>query len=167
MRSRYIPTARTTSICWLPQRLQDDMTSLASSWRPLEVGGVIAGYWNGNSVVITECVGPGAEATHLPATFVPDYQFHAREIERIYAASNGRDVYLGDWHSHPSGPAALSALDKRTLRSIAKDQGAQCPRPVMLLLAEDKVAWSLYAFTLADSCWMRPSKVVSVQIRFF
>lgn len=155
------------AICWLPRRLLDSATALASYWQPLEVGGVVAGYWNENSAVITECVGPGAEATHHSTSFVPDHQFHVREIERIYAASDGRDVYLGDWHSHPAGPATLSALDKVTLRSIAKDEGAQCPRPVMLLFAEDALAWSFHAFTLADSRWMRPRKVVPMRIRVF
>jgi integrative and conjugative element protein (TIGR02256 family) len=131
------------------------------------VGGVIAGYWNGNSAVITECVGPGTEATHHSTFFIPDHQFHIREIERIYAASNGRDVYLGDWHSHPAGPATLSALDKLTLQSIAKDKDAQCPRPVMLLFAEAGFAWSIHAFTLADPRWMRPRKVLPMGIRVF
>ncbi|MNF98083.1 hypothetical protein D3C84_809310 [compost metagenome] len=159
-------TVQTTSVCWVPQRLWDGMTALASEWRPLEVGGVMAGYWNGNSAVITEYVGPGDEATHSPTAFVPDHQFHVREIERIYAESNGRDVYLGDWHSHPSGPTALSRLDKRTLRTIAKDPDAQCLRP-MMLLAEDNISWSLHAFTLDDSRWLRPRKVVPMHVRVF
>lgn len=143
------------------------MTAMASKWWPLEVGGVLAGYWNENAAVITDYVGPGDEATHRTTAFVPDHQFHVREIERIYAESNGRDVYLGDWHSHPDGPSTLSSLDKRTLRSIAKAPEAQCPRPVMLLLAEDEISWSLHAFTLDAPRWLRPRKVVPMHVRFF
>jgi len=128
---------------------------------------VLAGYWNRDAAVITHCVGPGENAQHHPWAFVPDHASHQREISRLYAQSKGICVYLGDWHTHPSGAARLSPLDKRTLRSIADAPQARCPRPLMLLLAGDGETWSTQAFTLEPERRFLPRTVVSVELKVF
>lgn len=151
----------------MPQRAHDQMIELAHVWRPLEVGGVLTGYWNGDSAVITELVGPGERAVHKPETFLPDHDHHKKEIARIYNRSSGRDTYLGDWHSHPIGPDKLSPLDKRTLRSIALAKNARCPRPIMVLLSKHLPDWTVLAFTLGDERRFRPRKIVGMRIEVF
>lgn len=167
MSSHAIPSALTIKTCWIQRGIQQQLEELARQWDPLEVGGVLAGYWNSDAAVITNCVGPGEDAKHQAGTFFPDHAFHEREIARIYAESQGASVYLGDWHTHPSGAARLSWLDKRTLRAIANAPEAQCPRPLMVLLAGHGEAWSTHVFTLGPERRLLSRKIVPAELRFF
>jgi len=118
----------------------------ADTWDPLEVGGVLAGYVNEAEIVITHLVGPGMEATHTPISFLPDHAFHVAEIARIYRESGGTCTYLGDWHTHPGGLPRLSPTDRSTLRQIAQDPEARCPKPMMMVLAGRQAQWEVAAF---------------------
>lgn len=167
MSSRTIPNALTIKTCWMSRHIQKQLEDLARQWAPLEVGGVLAGYWHEDVAVVTHCIGPGGNANHHAWSFAPDYAFHEREIARLYAASRGATVYLGDWHTHPSGPASLSPLDKRTLRSIAGSPEARCTRPLMVLLAGNWEAWSTQAFTLGPERRFIQRKIVRAELRVF
>lgn len=151
----------------MPQRIQQALEQLARAWAPLEVGGVLAGYWNEGVAVITDFVGPGDDAQHARYQFVPDDEYHAAEIARLYRASNGTTTYLGDWHTHPSGVARPSPLDKRTLRHIARAPEARCPEPLMILLAGENATWSTQTFTLGPERRFLPRKVVPASLRVF
>lgn len=164
---RATPSASITKTCWIPQNLQQEMEDLARLWYPLEVGGVIAGYWNNNAAVLTSCIGPGNNAKHDACAFLPDHAFHEREIARLYAASSGTEVYLGDWHTHPSGASRLSSLDKRTLRAIGDAPEARCSAPLMVLLAGSKDAWSTHVFTLGPERTLHSRKIVPAELRLF
>lgn len=127
-----------TDRIWLPEELLDEMRALATSAHPNETGGVLIGYDAGNGLVVTAITGPGPRAIHEPDAFIPDYVYQDGEIERIYRESGRRHTYLGDWHSHPDGGAALSSRDKRTLRRIARHGPAMVSAPIMGILASDE-----------------------------
>ena len=126
---------------------------------PRETGGVLLGYWvhepatpatgapvaavTGPEVVITSFLGPGPLAIHGLDSFVPNHAFQDREIAKIYEKSSRQVTYLGDWHSHPKGTAALSWKDRRTLRRIACSNGARAPIPLMLVVAAEKLTNSV------------------------
>ena len=167
MSSRATRTAPTIKLCWMPAGIQQALIALAQHWDPLEVGGVLAGYWDGAEAVITDWVGPGENANHQRFNYTPDYDFHTKEIERLYAASEGTTIYLGDWHTHPSGASRLSPVDKRTLQMIADAPDAQCPRPLMLLLAGRSEDWSIQVFTLGPERRFFSRKIVQVELRTF
>ena len=48
-----------------------------------------------------------------------------------------REYYLGEWHYHPVGSAQPSAADARQMQDIAKDDDAQCPEPVLIVMGEN------------------------------
>ena len=120
---------------WVPRDLLLQARALATSWAPLEVGGVLAGYKSGDDVVLTHLVGPGPDAVHTTETFLPDHVFHEEEIVRIYTQTGGTSIYLGDWHTHPGGLPKLSRMDRSTLGAIANDAAANCCEPIMMVLA--------------------------------
>lgn len=134
---------------WVPERLRDRMMGLARSAFPNETGGVLVGYDAGNGLVVKAITGPGPNATHEPHGFEPDHEFQEKEVARLYAQSDRRHTYLGDWHSHPEGSSSLSAKDKRTLRTISKHKPARMPAPVMVILSGladwDIAAWRCWA----------------------
>jgi len=164
MSSHLTRNAPSISQCWMPQRIRDQLAEMAQNWAPLEVGGVLAGYLNGDAAVITDLVGPGDRAEHQRFHFAPDYDFHVREIARLYAASAGVTIYLGDWHSHPNGLSLLSPVDCRTLRGIAEAPEAQCSRPLMVLLSGGRENWSVKVFTLGSNRPLRPRQVIGVEL---
>jgi len=98
---------------------------------------VLLGYWThaGVDAVITDAVGPGPRAIHRRSSFVPDYDFHDAEIHLRYMRSGRRLEYMGDWHTHPTGPPMLSRKDRRTLAVIATHAPARAPTPVMAIFA--------------------------------
>jgi integrative and conjugative element protein (TIGR02256 family) len=104
------------------------------------------GYWlppmgreaDPREAVVMAAIGPGPAAVHRPHSFSPDHDYQEREIARVYGESGRLWDYLGDWHSHPNGPGALSSRDKATLSRIALEPRARAPRPVMLILAAGK-----------------------------
>jgi|LNAP01.1.fsa_nt_gb integrative and conjugative element protein (TIGR02256 family) len=151
----------------MPRGIQQHLEELARDWEPLEVGGVLAGYWNDRAAIVTAFVGPGEDAQHQRYTFVPDDEYHAAEIAGLYRASDGATIYLGDWHTHPSGPARLSPLDKRTLRHIANAPEARCPNPLMVLLAGSGERWGTQVFTLGATRSFLPRSIVPVELRIF
>jgi integrative and conjugative element protein (TIGR02256 family) len=122
---------------WLSREILREMTNEADRWVPLETGGILMGYHptDAGAVVVTHAVGPGPRAIHARTRFVPDQDYHLREIARLYAASGRRLHYLGDWHCHPGGAAALSRTDRSTLKCIATEPAARAPRPLMCVLA--------------------------------
>ena len=122
---------------WLAREVGSAMAVEAERWAPYETGGVLLGYWSEeeDEPVVTSLIGPGANAVHERYSFVPDHDYHVREIARQYKSSQRRITYLGDWHTHPGGSGNLSELDLRTLRRVAKEPKARASRPIMIVLA--------------------------------
>lgn len=120
----------------IPGELLSFMAAEAEAHAPRETGGVLMGRWLTTSAVsVTEVIGPGAKAKHRRNGFEPDYEYHEREIARIYETSGRIHTYLGDWHSHPGGVSALSNKDEQTLRGIAGHDEARAPMPLMAIIA--------------------------------
>lgn len=131
------PELAATGTAWISSAVLEFLRREADSAAPLETGGVLLGYWSEapTSPVVTHVLGPGPQAIHEHDRFVPDYEFHDREVARLYRKSNGGLAYIGDWHSHPGNPGYLSKSDYATLCRIAASPTARAPRPLMVILA--------------------------------
>jgi len=131
------------SIVWIKESAIGSITVLAEDKYPLETGGILIGYSAGVSeLVVTNIVGPGPAAVHESSSFKPDYDFHAAESARLFNASGGTAVYLGDWHTHPdSSLPIMSWKDRKTLTRIARSADARIPRPIMLIAAGRATVW--------------------------
>ena len=117
---------------------------------PNEAGGALMGQVNGDGsgIVVTHLIGPGPQAIHNQTSFIPDYAYQEAEIGRLYNESERTLAYLGDWHSHPNGPAALSATDRRALMNIASFPEARISSPIMILLSGRSGRWRTNAWQL-------------------
>lgn len=124
------------------------MTAEADDKIPNETGGLLFGYWveQFREVVVTSVVGPGPGAEHHRSRFVPDDKYQEEELARLYQQHGRLQTYLGDWHTHPVGPAYLSKLDRRTLSKIASFQSARIPCPVMVVMSRGEDDWILAAW---------------------
>lgn len=129
-------------IVWIRNSVLDDLERAAQNGLPNETGGLLVGYRADNGeAVIQELVGPGPKARHSPVRFVPDHAWQCERLDEIYHESDNRFVYVGDWHTHPLGVPEMSALDRRTLRNIARHPGSGAGSPLMLIGGNASGAW--------------------------
>lgn len=127
---------------WIRSGVLYDLERTAQNGLPNETGGLLVGYRSDNGeVVIQELIGPGPKARHSPVRFLPDHVWQCERLDAIYHESGGRFVYVGDWHTHPRGVPEMSALDRRTLRNIARHPGTGSDSPLMLIGGNASGAW--------------------------
>jgi integrative and conjugative element protein (TIGR02256 family) len=138
-----------TSRLWIATQVLAQMRELASQYTPLETGGMLLGYESeSNDPVVTAIVGAGPAARHRRLRFRPDYNYQQSQLEAHFVSTEGRETYLGDWHTHPSGACALSWLDKQVLARIAKTPSSGIAHPIMAVLADGKPDWRLHVSRL-------------------
>jgi integrative and conjugative element protein (TIGR02256 family) len=136
---------------WLKKRNLELMIAEAGQFAPKETGGVLMGYRTRGSVVITDVVGAGPNATHAQTFYRSDLAHERREIARIYEQSNRMHSYLGDWHTHPAGLLKLSRKDKVALKSVATCKEARVQRPITGILAGQDELWQFHIWEYAKS----------------
>jgi integrative and conjugative element protein (TIGR02256 family) len=132
-----------SGIVWIPEKVFDQMKTEANRLFPCETGGVLIGYWteDNSEVVVTRAIGPGPKAIHRRYSFIPDAEYHEKEIARYYKESGRLHTYLGDWHTHPQSIPYPSRKDRRTLKRIATHAEARADVPLMAILGGPP--WSL------------------------
>lgn len=110
--------------------------AVAEAWLhyPFETGGVMLGRVGARGVVASISVGAGPNATRDRTRFSPDQPWQAAQVA-LACAADPTLQYLGDWHTHPDGPARLSPRDENVLRLIAGYPQARQPQPWMVVLA--------------------------------
>lgn len=129
---------------WIPRLVYGQMCELGAARFPVETGGMLLGYVaDDGQAVVTAIIGPGANARHSEDKFVPDADYQQAELSAHYFRTGGRETYLGDWHTHPEGCAALSRKDEKTLARIALTLSSRTAYPLMLILAGGKQHWEI------------------------
>jgi integrative and conjugative element protein (TIGR02256 family) len=130
---------------WIHQRVLGRMTAEADTLFPLETGGVLVGYRVGSAQVIVDMIGAGPAATHKSYSFHADHEWECDRLDLIYKQSAGIYVYLGEWHTHPSGTPRMSRTDRATLARIAQTTRANAPNPLMMIGAGRAGKWEWLA----------------------
>lgn len=97
--------------------LQSIRTTIAASESTLETGGAIFGHER--TLHITHAAGPGPAAVHQPHYFLRDLAYTQHIANELYAAD--RSEWIGEWHTHPYGPAEPSTLDLGTYAGHVTD----------------------------------------------
>jgi integrative and conjugative element protein (TIGR02256 family) len=153
-------------LLWLSYGLVAELVTVAAEHAPNETGGLLLGYWaNEDEAVGTLLIGPGPNARHLPTGFAPDTEYQERRLANEYARSGRRLEYLGDWHTHPSSDPTPSEKDEGTLKRIAIDPDARCPRPLMVIVG-DPDEWVVGVWCLRRR-WRLWSVAAPVRARLF
>lgn len=151
---------------WLSETALCLMASDGSACAPAETGGVLLGYWvDDTEVVVTDAIGGGPAAVHLTTGFTPDAAYQEGRIAELYERSGRYHTYLGDWHTHPAGGLRLSRTDRRTARRIAREESARCPRPLMVLLA-DQSDWRVAAWAV-DRDWLGQTVLTPTSVHIY
>jgi hypothetical protein len=93
----------------------DALHIFAAAAHPLETGGALVGYYDGDKLaVVTEVLGPPADTVHGPRALVLGADGLAEYFAAIWPARH----HLGDWHTHPGeSPPIASPTDHATMRA--------------------------------------------------
>ena len=151
---------------WVHEAVVTGIRDDVNRYYPLESGGVLLGYLSSADAVITGFADGGPCAIRNRNSFIPDQQYHIDSVARVYQASGYQTIYLGDWHSHPDGPLALSWRDRRTLRRIATYGEARIPTPLVMIIG-GKGDWILAVWTVRRAAFGVIRQYPSVPIRIF
>jgi integrative and conjugative element protein (TIGR02256 family) len=126
----------------------DAMQRLAREHYPREVGtSLVGGYSDdGYRAWVTGLAPLTPDSRGTRNTFYRG-ALGLREFFRgLFTSSRGRTHYVGDWHSHPDGPALPSPTDDHNALSIARDSKAQCPECLLVILGGNSTAPDLGVF---------------------
>jgi integrative and conjugative element protein (TIGR02256 family) len=137
------------TLVWITRQAHAECVREATLFYPRETGGTFMGYWSasGDEVVITRLIAAGPRAFRARAAFEPDHQWQLGEIASHYCASGRREMYLGDWHSHPDAASGeLSGTDRRVLRRIIRTPKARAARPISLVFWCGPGRWRVSAW---------------------
>ncbi len=110
--------------------------------QPAETGGLLFGERDDASLAVTvdAATGPPADSTHSPAGFERGTAGTNETVAAFTHDTLGGATYLGDWHTHPRGVAALSATDRRA--ATDRDDGASL---ILIWAGEpDNVNWAAH-----------------------
>ncbi|WP_267389788.1 Mov34/MPN/PAD-1 family protein [Sphingomonas sp. GC_Shp_3] len=136
---------------WISEAVWDAMRKEGERLHPLETGGMLLGWRDGEDRVVTGMVGAGPAAKHGRFAFLPDHDWQIKQLREAFQTTAGDLDYLGDWHTHPDGIAAMSALDHKTFRCIAK----QVRKPAMLIAAGGPGKWVATAWVWSGGQLLR------------
>lgn len=84
-----------------------------------ETGGILLGHDTPGELYVRKAGGPGPSAHRSRHRFLRDLQ-HARDLADAVYELDG-SVWLGEWHTHPEGPAEPSDLDLTTYAAHLSD----------------------------------------------
>lgn len=133
----------------------DFMVHESRARAPRETGGILIGTLASDGLMITRAVGPGPNARHESSGFKRDGQYSQNELDRIFAESEGREDYVGEWHSHPARCEA-SAIDARSMGWVSGNGRYCCDSPALIVSVPAKdERWDLLGYQWSNSRLVR------------
>src|SRR5687768_10232346 len=101
----------------------------------IETGGVLLGWYDEENIIVTKATNAGPNATHENFYFRADANYIDMIIDMEFANSDGRVIYLGEWHTHPQTNPQPSSVDLNSLDEIT--QSSNSPNLLLILGAID------------------------------
>lgn len=80
---------------WLGRDAAQVIIEQANIFFPLETGGVLLGWRDGEDRVVVDIVGAGPKALHGRHTFIPDHSWQVEQIDEAFRNTAGDLDYLG------------------------------------------------------------------------
>lgn len=120
-----------------------------------ETGGILLGRDPNAAglIKVLLAAGPGPQAIRCPSYFLRDLHY-SRRLARLAYEREGLQ-WVGDWHTHPRGPACPSSFDLRTYTSHLFDQELNFEAFVSVIVTpHSKFGWTrchLNTFVYASS----------------
>jgi integrative and conjugative element protein (TIGR02256 family) len=118
----------------ISEELIAEMKAIAFKHFPNEFGGVLVGTYSedGLTVCIQKLICP-KKYKQTPTFFKRKTTFINKKLKEVYEVSNGKEIYIGEWHSHPNMSAYPSLHDLLSMRKILK-QDIKITNPLLLIV---------------------------------
>lgn len=160
-------------VLWLPAQLtQVEIADDIARHYPKETGGMLLGYTNGSHRVVTAVIPAGPNAQRGPYHMVPDDRYQQERLLTHFHCTEGRESFLGEWHSHPETAPTMSRTDRRTLCRVTVN-GKHFPAlPVMVIVgvcAQER-QWEVKAYRKRNASRLmciRSGDFVEISVRRF
>lgn len=125
------------SVVVLPEAQRRIRELAAESEDGRETGGILLGRGpDVQNVISVERAGdPGPRAERRPDYFLRDLS-HARELAET-AWQDAEAVWVGEWHTHPTGPATPSTLDLISYTALLADPELSFATFVSIIVVPD------------------------------
>ena len=119
----------------LPGEVLKAILSESASCGKLEGGGVLAGYVDAGrkTAVITHATDGGPAAVHRTHYFMRDAVYCQRQLDRIDEETEGRCLYVGEWHKHAAWDTTPSPTDRGSLVNTATQRNYAVSQSLMLI----------------------------------
>ena len=106
----------------LTNGLAEQLISLCEKFTPNETGGILLGRIDGTNkvVYVTKILTAPPDSKQSPLAFVRGTYNLTEDVTTIREITGGMIDYIGEWHTHPTGSARLSAVDKTAIGKIKK-----------------------------------------------
>ena len=106
----------------IPPNLYKAISSEAKSHAGVkERGGILIGEFRGPHIAITEMTLPGKDDEGSLFRFIRKDRSHQKRAMAAWRQSNKTKTFVGEWHTHPSGTATPSSIDKKTWKRLTMD----------------------------------------------
>jgi integrative and conjugative element protein (TIGR02256 family) len=102
-----------------------------------EIGGVFVGVANYKTMTIhvTDLIDAPHDSIRNATSFYRGHQGLSNQIRKVTEGSGGQLGYIGEWHSHPFGPNALSYIDLTSVEKFKEElSNLVTPLPVFLTI---------------------------------
>ena len=123
----------------ISSELLDEIRQVAVKHLPNEFGGILLGsYHNKHKLATIEKIISPKSYKSSPTNFEREPNGLNTKIKREFIKSEGKTIYLGEWHSHPDMMPIPSDTDIRAMQSIANSTSIMVDNPIMLIVGIGK-----------------------------
>lgn len=122
----------------VPTQVVATVCQIATTFAPLETGGLLMGRYGARGAVLTVGVAlpPPPDSLHGRYDFVRGTDGLRKDIAQ--ARAEDASLYVaGEWHSHPAHAPTPSRVDHRHMRWFAWRGLYGCPTPTLLIVGGD------------------------------
>ncbi|MGW6489329.1 Mov34/MPN/PAD-1 family protein [Streptomyces sp. NPDC055056] len=114
-------------------------TELFTADHTTETGGILLGHHAHDTVTVHHAGTPGPAAVRTPTYFLRDLAHAQALADRAFAADGS--IWVGEWHTHPTGKPVPSARDTATYRQLLGDPELGFHSVVAIILARHENCW--------------------------
>lgn len=135
----------------LHRDLMQQIEQLAKLHYPNEFGGIFIGQIvdNGITARIEQILIP-KHYQHTSSYFKRFSKDLNEQLKTIFETSQGKRIYLGEWHTHPDGLAIPSEKDYATMLALSKNSEINIQTPVLLIYALNESVGNASCYILKE-----------------
>ena len=117
-----------------------DLRRFFSRQKLCETGGLLVGMVHKKRKVIyvTRVLPPSRDSQGSPYAFRRGVKDYPEMLDKIHAHTGNLLGYVGEWHTHPRGPAAMSDVDMKAVEGIKQTLASKGIPVHIMILARDE-----------------------------